>query len=120
MEDFIERISIPAFYGFILIIQPLWSWLAAHWLVRYWVSRNHPGRGWLVGFGSLIGIYILGLLGIYIRLKLSQKWCGSFPICCEYCGLSYLFDYASGVICLIIFLVSTFRVTRQYKRVASN
>jgi hypothetical protein len=119
LEDFIERISIPAFYGFILIIQPLWSWLAVHWLVRRWVSRNRPYLGWLFGFGSLAGIYFLGLLGIFFRLKLSHLWYGDCPVCYEYTGLSYLFDYASGVICLIIFLVSAFRVTRQQKRIAS-
>ena len=120
MEDFIERISIPLFYGFILVVQPLWSWLAARWLVRRWVSRNHPTLGWLVGLGSFAGVYLLGLLGIFLRLELSRKWCGSFPICCEYCGLSYLFDYASGVICLIVFLISAIRVTRRHRQAAPD
>jgi hypothetical protein len=114
VRDFIERISIPVFYGFILVFQPFWSWLAAHWLVRRWVSRNRPGRGWLIGLGSLFGVFILGWLLIFLRVRLSHQWYGECPICYEYTGLSYLFDYASGVICLIIFLISALRVTRQH------
>jgi hypothetical protein len=120
LKDIIERISIPVFYGFILVVQPLWSWLAAHWLVRRWVSRNHPTLGWLVGLGSLVGVYILGLLGIFLRLDLSHKWYGSYPTCYEYTGLSYLFDYASGGICLVVFLITAIRVTRQHGRVARD
>jgi hypothetical protein len=116
MRDFIERISIPAFYGFILVVQPFWSWLAAHWLVRRWVSRNQPALGWLVGLGSFVGVTLLGLLGIFLRLDLSHKWYGACPTCYEYAGLSYLFDYASGVICLVIFLISAIRVTRQHRQ----
>jgi hypothetical protein len=120
VRDFIERISIPVFYGFILVVQPLWAWLAAHWLVRRWVSRNHPALGWLVGLGSFAGVYLLGLLGIFLRLDLCHKWYGACSNCYEYAGLSYLFDYASGVICLVVFLLSAIRVTRQHRQSAGD
>ena len=120
MSKYIVEIQALLFFGFILIVQPFWSWLAARWLVRRWVSRSQPALGWLIGLGSFAGVYSLGLLGIFLQLDLSRKSCGSNPICCEYCGLSTLLDYASGVICLIIFLISAIRVTRQHGRVAPN
>jgi hypothetical protein len=117
MSKYIVEIQALLFFGFIFVIQPFCSWLAARWLVRRWVLRSQPALGWLVGLGSLAGVYGLGLLGIFLQLDLSRKSCGSFPTCCEYCGLSILLDYASGGFCLIIFLVSAIRATRQPGRV---
>jgi hypothetical protein len=118
MSKYLVEILALLFFGFILVVQPFCAWLAARWLVRRWVVRSQPVLGWLAGLGSFAGVYILGLLGIFLQLNLSQKRCGSFPTCCEYCGLSYLLDYASGVICLIIFLISAIRVTRQHGQAA--
>jgi hypothetical protein len=113
MRDFIERISIPLFYGYILFFQPLWAWLAAHWLTRRWVLRGRPRLGWLIGLGSLAGVFLLGWLGIQLRLGLSHAWYGDCPTCYEYTGLSYLFDYASDGISLVIYLIGALQVTRR-------
>ena len=118
MKEFIEQISVPLFYGFILVIQPFWAWGSAHWLVRRWVSRSRPGLGWLVGSASFVGLILLGWLGIYVRLGLSHRWYGDCPVCFEYAGLSYLFDAVSGVISLVIFLVTAIRVTRRHAPLA--
>lgn len=112
MRNIIEKLSIPLFYGYTLIFQPLWGWMAAHWLTHRWTLRKRSLLGWIVGLATLVGVFFIGWVGIHFRLWLSHRWYGDCPVCYEYTGLSYLIHYASASLALMIFLVTALRVTQ--------
>jgi hypothetical protein len=118
MRTIIEKFSTQVFFGYTLLFQPVWAYLAARWLTRHWVVRKRPLLGWLIGLGSLAGIFFSGWAAIDLRLRLSHQWYGDCPTCYEYTGLSYLIHYGSGILSLIIFLLTAIRVTRQNRPVA--
>ena len=113
MKNIIEKISIPLFYGYTLLFQPLWGYFAARWLTRRRVLCKRTLLGWVVGLATLAAVFLIGWLGIVFRLWLSHRWYGDCPVCYEYTGLSYLIHDGSAGLGLIIFLLTAFRITRQ-------
>jgi hypothetical protein len=113
MREIFDQLSIPCFYGCTLFLQPLWAYLAARWLTRRRELHKRPLTGWLIGLGTLAGIFLTGLAGINLTLRLNHQWYGDCPTCYEYTGLASLIHYGSGIISLIIFLVTAFRGIRR-------
>jgi len=61
MRNIIEILSIPLFYGYTLIFQPLWDWIAALWLTRRWTLGKRSLLGWIVGLATLAGGFFSSL-----------------------------------------------------------
>lgn len=118
MRAIFEKLSGEFFFVYTLILQPIWAYVAARWLTRRWVIRKRPLRGWLIGLATLAGVFWAGYVGLYLLQRLIHQWYGDCPMCDDYSGLSYLVHYGSGLLSLIIFLVTAIRMTRQNRPVA--
>jgi len=106
MSDFLEKVSAPCFYGFILFFQPLAAFLIGRFFTARQVIHKHRLLGWLGGATSFATVFLLGWWGTNVQLELSRRQCGDYLLCCEYCGLAILFDAISGIGCLLIFVAT--------------
>jgi len=120
MQKLFDQFYALVFFGYMLLLQPLWGYVAARWLTRRWVLRRRPVLGWLIGLGSLAGVFLLGLAGVYFHLWLARQSCGGFPTCMEYAGLSLVIHYGSGMLSLLIFLLTAAWVTRKNRPAGSG
>jgi hypothetical protein len=120
MRDFLEKISVPCFYGFILLLQPLAAFLIGRFFTARQVLHKRRLLGWLGGLAILAAIFLLGWWGTNARVQLSRAQCGDYPLCCEYCGLAILFDAISGIGSLFIFLATTGLSIRSKKHLEAE
>jgi|WetSurMetagenome_2_1015567.scaffolds.fasta_scaffold77321_1 hypothetical protein len=106
MREFLEKVSVPCFYGFILFLQPV----AAFLIGRFFTARQFMYKrrllGWLGGLVIFAAVFLLGWWGTQARVEFSRMQCGDYPLCCEYCGLAIVFDAISGIGSLLIFLAT--------------
>jgi hypothetical protein len=103
MRDFLEKVSVSCFYGFILFLQPLAAFLIGRFFTARQVIHKHRLLGWLGGATLFATVFLLGWWGTNAQLELSRRQCGDYPLCCEYCGLTIIFDAISGIGSLLIF-----------------
>jgi hypothetical protein len=117
-RNIFEKLSGELFFVYTLILQPIWAYVAARWLTQRWAIRKRPLRGWLIGLATLAGVFWAGYVGLYLLQRLIHQWYSDCPMCDDYSGLSYLVHYGSGLLSLIIFLVTAILGSRQNRPVA--